>query len=277
MTARDAATWIGELPPADDGSVVEYQVRATLDNSETIVFPDNPADPFYQVFVGQPKTVWCETFHDDPMWKQNDTEEWDVAVSNPVNADSLDPAVAFSGVKWLGTDLKGDGKYRPDILTSIATPPIDATAYGRVHLQFRRWLAIEDASLDAATIRINDTQIWENALSKAHTADHIDKEWRFVDFDVSQFATAPFVVSWRLASDPSRQLGGWNIDDVCVVAMDHMDVPNDGGPHDDNGGCCSSSNGLPSSLLGLALIQLTILCRRASRRRPSLSVSERMP
>lgn len=278
MTAQ-GTVWSAELPDMPDGTVLQYQVVAALSTLETVVFPDNPADPVYQRFVGTPTEIWCEHFDADPHWKQDGAIEWEVGVSNPVNSAALDPATAFAGTTWLGTDLRGDGIYRADILTSIETPAIDATAYGRVHLQFRRWLAIEDAALDVATVRINGTQIWANVTNKSRTLDHVDKEWRFVDFDVSQAAAAgPLKISWTLASDASRQLGGWNLDEVCLVAMDGR-APRcgdgvvddgeecDGSEHcnpnctlrNDDGGCCSAGGGsFGSMLLGIGLIQLVM-------------------
>ena len=283
MTAA-GATWSADLPAQPDGTVVQFQIVATLDTSETLLLPDNPADPLYQLFLGNATEIWCEHFDADPGWKQTGTVEWDVAVSNPANNASGDPTSAFAGTTWLGTDLRADGRYRADILTSIQTPAIDASSYGRVHLQFRRWLVIEDAALDVATVRVNGTQLWANATNDTDSLDHIDREWRFVDFDVTRFASTPISVAWTLASDPLRQLGGWNLDEICLVGLDKQQVCGDGildvGEQCDevsddcdvvtcrrvqnDGGCCSASpHSFMSMLLGLLLIQfVTIFARR---------------
>jgi len=153
-----------------------------------------------------------------------------------------------------------------------------------VHLQFRRWLVIEDAALDVATVRVNGTQLWANATNDTDSLDHIDREWRFVDFDVTRFASTPISVAWTLASDPLRQLGGWNLDEICLVGLDKQQVCGDGildvGEQCDevsddcdvvtcrrvqnDGGCCSASpHSFMSMLLGLLLIQfVTIFARR---------------
>ena len=279
MTAA-GATWSAELPDLPAGTVVHYQVVATLDTVETVAFPDNPADPLYQLFIGPATEIWCERFDGDPMWMQDGAREWHVAVSNPANADAGDPPAAFAGTRWLGTDLTGDGFYSSDIQTSITSPAIDARSYGRVHLQYRRWLGIEDAANDVATVRVDGTQIWANATTTARSLEHVDREWRFVDHDITAFAGSPFAVSWTLASNASRVLGGWNLDEICVVGLDKQPrcgdgVVDDGEACDDTtadctpecqlvdegGGCCSTSNGLPSAFGGLGLL-LALLFRR---------------
>jgi hypothetical protein len=297
MTAV-GATWSAARPAVPDGTVLEFQIAATMNTQETLLFPENVADPYYQYFVGTATPIWCEHFDADPNWKQNEATEWEVATEQPTTAyASGDPTTAFAGTTWLGTDLRGDGRYRPDILTSIQTPAIDTSRFARVHLQFRRWLVIEDANLDVATIRVNGAQIWANAKNSAFTLDHLDREWRFVDFDLTELATEPVSVQFTLASDPLRNLGGWNIDEVCIVGLDKFPLCGDGvvdtGEDCDEtdrdvcnakcqlvtggGGCCSTSrDGFVSALVGCQFVMI-FLRRRRSRRRPSLSVSERMP
>jgi hypothetical protein len=291
------ATWTAELPEQPDGTIVEYQIVATLDSDETLLRPDNPADPLYQYFSGTATPIWCEHFDADPMWKIEGSTEWDVGMSSPTAIAIGDPPAAYDGTLWLGNDLRADGRYRSSSQTSITTPAIDATAYGHVHLQFRRWLAIEDAALDVATIRVNTQQIWANASNADFTLDHVDQEWRFVDFDITELAEEPVAVKWTLTSNDSRGLGGWNIDEVCIVGLDKRAVCGDGivdpGEQCDDdtgdcsascqiitggGGCCSTSDGLPSALAGLGLLQFaSFMRRRASSKRPSRSVSLRMP
>ncbi len=292
MTAQ-GGTWSATIPTPPDGTVISYRVVATLDNAESIAYPDNPADPMYQLFVGTATPIWCERLDTDPMWQQTGAIEWDVALPNPVNAAAGDPPAPYDGPAMLGTDLRGDGRYRPDIMTAITTPPIDASRYGRVHLQFRRWLTIEDAGLDVATIRVNTAQVWANAGTPARTLDHVDKEWRFVDLDVTPYAAAPFTIQWTLASDPTRNLGGWNLDEICVVGLDKHPLCGDGiidpgeacddanvddddgcsaicaDEASDDGGCCSTGTGGndPTGPLLLGLGLLAVARPRRRRRR----------
>jgi len=269
MTAA-GATWSAALPEVPDGSVLEYQVVAALDTSETLHLPDNPADPYYQLFVGDATELWCERFDADPRWMQDGDIEWEVAMASAASVRAGDPPTAAAGGTWLGTSLRGEGRYRADILTKITSPSVDATGWGSVHLQFRRWLVIEDAKLDVATVRVNGQQVWANASNESASLDHVDKEWRFVDFDITPHASAPVSVAWTLASDARRQLGGWNLDEICIVARDKqprcgdgiVDEGEDCDGSDDcsdtceapGGGCCSSSDDAAASSLVLALL-----------------------
>jgi cysteine-rich repeat protein len=234
------ATWSATIPPQPDGTVVRYQVTGTLDDGDTVRYPDNPADPLYQLFVGTAAEIWCERLDADPAWLQTGATEWEFGVTRPVNVAAGDPAAPFAGPGMLGTDLRGDGLYRPDITTTITTPPIDTGAYERVHLQFRRWLTVEDAALDLATIRVNGTQVWSNATTQAQTLDHVDREWRFVDVDLTPHALAPVAISWSLASDATRNFGGWNLDEICIVGLDKRALCGDGIL--DDGEACDDGN-----------------------------------
>src|SRR6185436_6212751 len=48
---------------------------------------------------------------------------------------------------------------------------------------------------------------------------HMDREWRFQDVSVSGYQSGHTLdISWELTADLDVQLGGWTLDDVCVVA-----------------------------------------------------------
>ena len=151
---------------------------------------------------------------------------------------------------------------------------------------------------DTAAIAVNGTTIWQNASDIQGTLDHVDKEWRFVDYDISSLAAnSSAQVTWSLASDSTNNFGGWTLDDVCVVGIPRVARCGDGivdpGEECDDGnnvsgdgcsatceydfdagggGCDASRSGGWGVLLGLGY-----LCRRVSRRWPSRSVSARMP
>ena len=58
-------------------------------------------------------------------------------------------------------------------------PAVDTGDFSDVHLQFRRWLTIEDRAFDRAAVEVDGVVLWENA-TQGHL-DHVDREWRFVD------------------------------------------------------------------------------------------------
>jgi cysteine-rich repeat protein len=125
----------------------------------------------------------------------------------------------------LGTDLGvngSDGDYTADVQTYATSPAIDVAGYDNVRLQYRRWLTVEDGYYDTASIMANGMELWRNLLSEQEGGgfNHTDKEWRFHDVDLSYATVSGEVqLTFRLMSDPGLQLGGWNIDQLCVVAV----------------------------------------------------------
>lgn len=284
MALVDGA-WTASVPEQPAGTVARYRVIGHADDGATIAYPENPADPEYQLFFGQPVPLWCEPMDADPAWRVTGTLMWEWAMPPGANPND-DPPAPFSGAAVLGTKVRGNPLYLDGADSLVEAPPLDATSYERVHLQFRRWLSVEDATFDQATIEIGGEPIWQNAASPTGRLDHVDREWRFVDLDISEHAArGPLALGWRLRSDASRQLGGWSLDDVCVVGLDKRAVCGDAilddGEQCDDGnalagdgctprcelddvlevGCCSTSRD-PRGALALGLGVLGLLYRR---------------
>jgi cysteine-rich repeat protein len=279
----DGATWRGTFPAQPDGTLVLYSIDVTYDDGSLQVFPNNQADPRYQLFVGNAVPIYCESFNDNPAWPQAGDMgfewEWGAPVIGPAAGD---PPGAFTGTNVLGTDLTGDGKYRPKFHVSTTMPAVTSHTYELVRLQYRRWLTVEDASYDQATVRVNNVEVWRNAQAPTKILDHVDREWRFHDIDLTPHVIDGTVeVQWTLATDDSKELGGWALDDVCIVGLQkiptcgdgELDVKeqcDDGNTTDDDGcdhacvdevtagggGCCEAgarSNGWLAALLLLVL------------------------
>jgi len=287
--AQEGSTWRGSFPPQPDGTVVLYAVDVVFDDGSVRVFPNNPADPRYQLFVGSAVPIYCEAFNADPAWPQASNAglewQWGMPVIGPLGDD---PPAAYTGDNVLGTDLTADGYYRPEIIVSTTTPLIDVSAYELVHLQYRRWLAVEDATFDQASIEANQTEIWRNASAVTGTLDHVDREWRFHDLDVTpQVIDGSLQLTWRLATDFGKELGGWTLDDVCIVGLQKIPRCGDGeldigeecddgnGANDDGcdrhcvdeltaggGGCCDARNATPGSLVLAAALVIVLRRRR---------------
>ncbi len=231
LADRGDGTWLGAFAPVPDGTIVTYSLDVTFDDNSTLEFPNNPADPAYQAFVGTATPIYCEMFDHDPMWMQtgNLSDEWEFGMPNPVAALTGDPLAAHTGTNIYGTNVYDGGAYRPDEVTSTQTSAIDVSAYQIIHLQYWRWLTVEDATYDQATISVNGAQLWENASNASGTLDHVDREWRFHDIELTPYITdGTATVQWQLQSDPSIELGGWTIDDVCIVGMAKIPKCGDG-------------------------------------------------
>jgi MYXO-CTERM domain-containing protein len=212
-----------------------------------------------------------------------------------------DPKTAHGGSDVLGIDLgDDDGLYEARGDTYAESPEIDLKGNTSVRLQYYRWLNVEDGVYDKATISANGTPVWTNYASQGMpTSDeinHTDKEWRFQDVDLSaQAASGKIKLRFELKSDEGLQLGGWTLDDVCLVAtaaksttcgngtVDPDETCDDGNTTDgdgcsatcqsedgtmgnkDSGGCCSVG-GSPAGPLGLGLLTLGLVIRRRRRR-----------
>ncbi len=298
--AASGMTWSAQIPTQPDGTVVEYKLTISLSDGSTIVYPDNPADPKYQFFVGQVTPIKCWDFEsgigDWTHTATTGTDAWQVGMPMGLGGD---PAQAHGGANVLGIELANDGLYQPNTMQSASSPAVDLGGATNVHLQYWRWLGVEDGAYDHATISANGTPVWTNFASPGMPmveVNHVDKEWRFQDVDLSaQAASGKIALQFALDSDPGLQLGGWTIDDVCLVAVgapppscgngvvvpgeDCDDGSQNGAAGDacsatctlvgekKGGGCCSAGGNPAGSIaLGLATIGLAV------RRRPGSSI-----
>ena len=144
---------------------------------------------------------------------------------------------------------------------------------GGVRLQYHRWLGVEDGYFDSASVLANGTKVWTNYASASEPAGdskhHIDKEWRFHDIDVTNSVLdGKLKLRFELASDRGFNLGGWTLDDVCVVIAkpgpecELDDSCDDEGVLDN--GCCSVG-GSPEGALALSVLTAGVLFRRRRR------------
>ncbi|HEY5951930.1 MAG TPA: hypothetical protein VIV40_40820, partial [Kofleriaceae bacterium] len=287
----DGSTWRGAFPQLPDGTLITYAVDVIYDDGNIEVFPNNLADPRYQLFVGGSVPIYCESFNSDPKWPQQSNAglEWQWAMPT-VGLAGGDPPAAFTGTNVLGTDLTGDGMYRANLEVSTTTPPIDVSSYERIHLQYWRWLTVEDGSFDHATIAVNETEVWRNATAQTGILDHVDREWRFHDIDLTPYVVDGHVqIKWGLVSDFGKELGGWSIDDMCIVGLvkiarcgdgelDEGEQCDDGNTSSDDGcaknckdeveagggGCCDAGDAAPAN--GLVCVGWLLIRRRRRRR-----------
>ncbi|MBC7975861.1 MAG: hypothetical protein H7138_12865 [Myxococcales bacterium] len=208
------------------------------------------------------------------------------------------PRAARSGSQVFGTGLSSTGRYRAVTTTSAKSPGIDLQGYVNVHLQYYRWLGVEDGYYDKATILANTTQVWQNYESpiepKTSEVNHVDQEWRFQDVDLSRLtASGNIRLAFTLTSDLGFEGTGWNLDDVCLVGFaplcgNHLreagEACDDGNATSgdgcsavcqrevdevpepmESGGCTTTRSGSPG-LAGLALLSLGLIRRRRIKR-----------
>lgn len=228
--------FVAELPPQQDGTVLQYRIRLQLASGDETVYPDNAADPFYELFIGHVEPLYCTDFESDPEadgWSHGlesgsqqdgaDDWQWGETLSPP---SSGDPQAAFSGERAFGNDMGGgefNGIYQSNKVNFALSPVVDTNGYQTVRLQYRRWLNVEDAYFDRATIYADGEVVWRNLDSQQgddSDTHHRDREWRFHDVDVSAAAQDGEVqLRFELDTDNGFELGGWTMDDVCVVGF----------------------------------------------------------
>ena len=232
-----------ELPLAEDTTVL-YQATVVFKDGSVLTLPDNLADPYYQVYEGRTVMLYCTNFESDPFAGGWTTEANDSSASPWVwgvpSGGPSDPHAAFSGTHALIQVLNGD--YAPKSSSYVGMPAIDIGQWSDVHLQYRRWLTVEDSHFDQARILVGGQPAWVNFtanMGDSSSTQHIDREWRFHDVPLSGYQPGHMLeIKWDLTSDEGLQFGGWALDDVCVVANVNS-VCGDGliGPHEkcDNG------------------------------------------
>jgi cysteine-rich repeat protein len=297
-------TYSGDIPTQPEGTVVQYKVVVTLAGGSKVEYPNNPADPFYEFYVGGVTPIWCASFEQGASdWTHGGTpDEWEAAAPGGL---SNDPKMAHGGSAVFGYDLTKDGAYSKDTMMFAESPEIDLQGNTEVRLQYYRWLNVEDGFYDKAKLLVNGTEVWTNFASASEPqnsgVNHLDKEWRFQDVDLADFAADGKVkLRFEMTTDQGLQFGGWTMDDVCIVKKGADPTPscgngtvdegescddgnrvdgdgcsatcsdeNGGGPGGGPGdgietGCCSSGSG-PAGALGLTFLTLGLVLRRRRR------------
>jgi hypothetical protein len=176
-------------------------------------------------------------------------DEWQWGAPGQI-ALTNDPRSAFSGANVYGMDLgkwTTDGVYASGGTTSLTSPSIPTMGMRVIRLQYRRQLNVEMGSNDQATIYANGMKVWSNNAM----TNHVDKEWRFHDVDISTQATGGMVqIKFELVANGSNNFGGWNIDDFCVVGASGAPPVPDAGPDVGSGGGNGSDGGSGSTGMG---------------------------
>ncbi|MCB9689982.1 MAG: hypothetical protein H6735_33385, partial [Alphaproteobacteria bacterium] len=216
---------IGHVPGQDAGTFVEYWIDGVDTDGLPFTAPLSGQFAPYSFYAGDALEVGCETFEDNGGYTSKavvgSADEW--KWTSPKGGVGK-PTTAFTGKKIWSTDPGGDdsdGMYEPNTTTRIRSGDLDTYHYTGVFLQYRRWLQVEDGGFDIASIEANGKKVWTNATG----GDHQDWEWvsHVVDLDGRADQLSDFKLSFELAADGGVELGGWNIDDVCLMAPDTLE------------------------------------------------------
>jgi MYXO-CTERM domain-containing protein len=256
-----AGEYTGKIPAQSEGEVVLYSVELALGSGVSLKYPENPADPMYQLFVGEVTPIYCTDFEVDPAvegWTHGllegepseGADDWQWGAPNGSAANG-DPPRALSGVNIFGNDLgwgNFNGHYQANKKNYADSPLIDAAGHKNVRLQYRRWLNVEDGQFDQATVYVNGQIAWRNKAGidpGNPDMHHTDKEWRFHDVDVTKLRgeDGKLTVRFEIASDQGYEAGGWSLEDFCVVAYDgELPTQGCGNAQIDPGEACDDGN-----------------------------------
>ncbi len=150
------------------------------------------------------------------------TGEWEYGAPQGLGGGtSFDPAAAYTGDYVYGYDLSGDGLYENSIPAyALTTTALDCTGFVNVRLRFQRWLGVESAAWDHATIEVSNngtdwTTVWDHA-----GGSFTDASWTQLAYDISAVADGQPTVYIRWVMGPtdwSVKYCGWNIDDVEIL------------------------------------------------------------
>ncbi|MCK6445055.1 MAG: immunoglobulin domain-containing protein [Planctomycetes bacterium] len=219
--------WSGSIPGVGSPVVVEYYVSATDNAAHTNVFPTGAPASLLKFKVGIETVFWTEGFESGTNgWTHGQVatqDDWQLSsqFGQPGTAgESGDPSTAFAGNNVWGNDLgfgSWNGAYANNVSNWLRSPTINLSGKTGCTLKFQRWLTVESGQYDQAIVKVNGTQVWVNDFS----TDTLDTAWTETEVDISSLAdNNPSVqLEFALVSDVGLTYGGWNLDDVKIVAL----------------------------------------------------------
>ena len=170
-------------------------------------------------------------------WNMDTNPGWTLAggwaYGSPTGG-SGDPNGGATGANVIGYVLNGD--YTNGLAeTHATTPGVDCTDATQTTLRFDRWLGVESATYDHASVSVSGdggaswTLVWD------HTGGSFEEtSWSEQSYDISGVADGASDVRVRFTmgeTDGSVTYCGWNLDDVVIEAI----VSTAGTPGDLNG------------------------------------------
>ncbi len=218
------------LPALPFGSFVEYYLE-----SATVSIPTRGFTSPFSLYVGGVLPLGCEDFEaSDGGWTSTLLAGTDSEGANDWQWDwprgrGGDAYRAASGRNVWGTDLgmridgkRYDGLYQGDKHTRLTSPELTFPEhYEGVFVRYARWLNVQDGSADQANLLADDRVVWSNHTSGTAEANehHGDERWVQHSVDLGDTtADGRVALAFELITDGSRAFGGWNLDDVCLVA-----------------------------------------------------------
>ncbi|MEW6073562.1 MAG: M28 family peptidase [Planctomycetota bacterium] len=217
MTETGGGSWEASIPFLGPQLEISYYIEAADDQGGTETLPEDFESGGYpfSFFVGTRIVIYQTSFeiYGDEGWTWGGTPSGEGWQRGPSFVKAGDAEYSYDGRFLWANDMglgTADGMYEPNANAWLRSPSIDCSAAANVHVEFRRWLTVEEAADDQARVSVNGTLVWQNPTG----TDLVDTTWMPVDLDVSALAAGdPTVdIEFRLVADGTIEFGGWNID-----------------------------------------------------------------
>jgi len=229
---------IETVPYSLSGDMVTYSPAHNYQGVDTFVYyahdggssPDGGASNIASVAVGVASSQIIYNFPlDDTNPGFDTTGQWEFG--QPLGGGSFngDPTGGFTGDLVYGYNLAGD--YSNNMLRQyLTTMPLDFSDATGVTLRFQKWLGIESASYDHASVQVSTngsswTTVWDHTGGSTSPSS-----WEQVEYDISAIADGQSAVQVRWVmgtTDFSGTYPGWNIDDIEFVGLVPIGCPGD--------------------------------------------------
>jgi len=167
-----------------------------------------------------PVIFYSQNMDSDPGWSCQGQWAHGQPLGQGGEHGNPDPSSGYTGSSVYGYDLNGD--YSNDIssVMYLTTPPIDCSCYGNTAISFQRWLGVEKAEFDHASLEVSNGNGWVSVWTNGWAAGVEDSAWTKVTYDISTVAdgVASVQIRWGMGTtDEGWTYCGWNIDDVMLL------------------------------------------------------------
>ncbi|WP_320046838.1 S8 family serine peptidase [uncultured Ilyobacter sp.] len=166
--------------------------------------------------------IYSYPLDSDPGWSTEG--QWAYGTPMGWGSHNADPDAGYTGGSVYGYNLLGDYANNLAAPYYLTTTAIDCSGLISTELRFWRWLGVERAPYDNATIEVsNNGADWTTLWSNPAGGSISDSAWSQIVFDISAEADGePTVyVRWSMGStDSGTSYPGWNIDDVEIYGID---------------------------------------------------------
>ena len=171
------------------------------------------------ISAGAAITVASVTMDQNPNWSTEGLWSWGQPSGGGGEYGNQDPTGGATGSNVIGYNLNGD--YENNLSEKhLVAGPFNLTNNQNTHLQFSRYLNVEQPAYDHASISVmSGTGSWQSVWTNG--TEITDSQWQTVSYDISSVAdnTSSVWVRWTMGStDTAWKYSGWNIDDVVISA-----------------------------------------------------------